>query len=168
MNKRNEPGQVDALQLLYQKGNLSSSQLKTLKKFMKTWNLSPIDAIFETHLISEEGVADAMAQYMKLERIQSVRARKVPVNVLHSVPFSAARALCCLPLEWIVPGRHLKVAVADPTCNVLRSSLASHLTGSHGLALEITLAVGERRDILSAIDLLYPLSLQLQDANWEP
>lgn len=133
---------------------------------MTTWSVGALEAVLDTHMISEDLLADALARHLKIERIRAVKSIAVLPGILELVPFTAARALCCLPVEWIIPRQHVKLVVADPTCLILKGALQANFPRVDGKALEMTLAVGERRDILSAIDLLYPLSLQLYGSSW--
>ena len=147
-------GQGRLLHMLRQRGLMSSSTHKVLSGFMAKWDVDIFRAVIETHLVDENQMADLLATELKLPRLSRVRLLTVPENVLMTIPFDLALDLAVFPFEISENGR-LHVAVADPS----DSATISKIEAVTNRSLEIF--VGERSEIIAAVQRQYPLSLQV-------
>lgn len=156
----------DILQILYQNGDLSSTNLKTLKAYIKRWSRSPLMALLETRILAEETLANALSRHLKLERVSSVADVTISEKILQLVPFSFARQRVCIPIAIDSSKTKVTIVTADPTDAILLENLDKNLKSSGGKTLTAKLAIGEYRDVLSAINQRYPLGLQIQSSTW--
>lgn len=142
------------LEILRGRGILSSSTQQVAVGFMERWGLDAFRAVIETHLVEESRMADILSEDLKLPRLHRVRMLVVEKDVFEFIPYEMALDYSVFPFEVKSDGT-LKVAFADPT-NEERVAKISSLAGGRMEAF-----VGERSEIISAIQKHYPLSKQL-------
>ena len=112
--------------------------------------------LIETHVFDEAQLADTLAAAMKIDRIYNVAALPIRLEDLSRIPWKLALKYQCLPLDVQVEGgKPFEIVVADPTDYAAQASLRALL------ACDLSLAVGERSDIVNAINGLYPVEMQL-------
>jgi hypothetical protein len=99
-------------------------------------------------------MADILSEDLNLPRLHRVRMLVVEKDVFEFIPYETALEFTVLPFEVKSDGT-LKVAFADPT-NEERVAKISSLAGGR-----MEVFVGERSEIISAIQKHYPLSKQL-------
>ena len=144
---------VRLLEGLEAAGAITATTRSMIQRFMTTWQVSAFHALLMTEVLSEAEVASALAEALSLPRLYHVRTMQIAEEALPVVTFRRAREWECLPLKG--EGGKVELVLADPT----RQDRIDEIR--RGLKSEMTLSVGERSDIVRAIDELYPLSAQL-------
>ncbi len=144
------------LDILLERGEISPSTIQVIERYVETWECTPFEALIECNIFSESDLADLLAQILKCDRIYYVGSLNIAKDALEALPFEHARQWTCLPVRFQDGAKEsLEVVVADPTredhLKVLRKLLNC----------DFVLAVGERTDILVAVDELYPLEKQI-------
>ncbi len=124
--------------------------------YAKKWNMSGYHALLATHVVTEVTIADTLAKALKIDRIWHVKSFEPDAKSLTILPFRRCREWEMLPIGASLtrPDR-FEVVMADPT----RTDYISKLEEIVGE--QLTLAVSDRSDIVSAIDSVYPLTEQL-------
>lgn len=153
-------GDAELLTFLVEQSLLTQSGKSLIERYVRTWQrtttMTAFQALIETALVTEADLANASANYWGMPRLYHLTGMEVPEALLPRFPFTQARAWECLPL--LVDGGGIEFVVANPWYGQRMQDLkALGAVVGH----EITLAVGERGDILKAIDELYPLAAQL-------
>ena len=135
---------------------ISDSTFDVVKKFAVTCGCSGYLALLETHVFDESQLTDLLASLMKIDRIYNVSTLSVSTDLLASLPYELALKFECLPLNLShAGGQKHEVLFADPTDEEAQVRLRQLL------GCELSLAVGERSDIVNAINRLYPVERQL-------
>jgi hypothetical protein len=135
---------------------LSPMTTKITRAYAEKWNMSGYHAILATHVLSEAFLADALGKLLKIDRIWQVKSFEPDDKSLVILPFRRCREWEVMPIgaSSTHPDK-IEIVMADPT----RTDYIQELEKVAGE--QLTLAVSERSDIVSAIDLVYPLSDQL-------
>jgi hypothetical protein len=135
---------------------ISAACRQMVELFEKRWQVSSYHAIIQTQVMPEAALADAMAEIYKIDRVYQVAALPISREALRIIGFKRARAWECLAVGDF-EGRtgQFEIVIADPSQKVWIEQLKQELKR------ELTLAVGERSDIVKAIDEIYPLAEQL-------
>jgi hypothetical protein len=142
------------LQILKRRGFISASTHKVITSFMSAWGVDAFRAVIETHLIEEGRLADILSEELKLPRLSRLRMLVVSEDVLLTIPYDVALELAVLPFEISESGR-LQIVMADP-------SIEQNLRTVEGVTQRaIDVFVGEHTEIISAIQMHYPLSMQI-------
>jgi hypothetical protein len=144
------------LELFHESGAISGSTCEIVKKFAVTWGCSGYLALLETHVFEESQLADLLASSMKIDRIYNAASFTIEPDLLQHIPYELSLKFECLPLNYSEPeDRRFEVVFADPTDDFAVAQLRQIL------GCELSLAVGERSDIVNAINRLYRVELQL-------
>ncbi len=142
------------------KGLVSSVSSRLVEVFREQWELSEIDALLDSNIVSETSAAEALGELMGIRKIDEIAPSQTDLDALRLIDFSMARRARCFPLSiQSLPGslrRGLTLVIVDP--NSL-SEVCQHL---QGLQVDIELLVGERFEVCRAIDLYYPAVLQIR------
>lgn len=143
---------VQLLAALVSRGLLAPTTERIVALFAERWQCSHFDALLETSVVAEGELADALALLAKVPRLHGIVHQHVFPEVLNLIPFKLARELQAIPLADLDgKGTRIEVAIANP----LDASKVTRLR--QAIPCEIVLAVGERSDIVSAVDEMYPL-----------
>ncbi len=142
------------LDILRARGILSSSTQQVALGFMERWGLDSFRAVIETHLVEESKMADILSEDLNLPRLHRVRMLVVEKEVFEFIPYETALDYTVFPFELKSDGT-VKVAFADPTSE----EKVAKINDLAGGRMEVF--VGERSEIISAIQKHYPLSKQL-------
>lgn len=149
MNKR-------LLNILGLSGYISESMEKILEKYVDKWHCTAFDALLETHMMTESELADFLAHYFKMDRIYNVSTINLDPEVLQVLPFKLASQSHCLPLRFLNKEKSaLEIFLADPTQDH-QIEMIKNETGC-----ELTIAIGEKEDIVNSIRELYPIEMQI-------
>lgn len=141
-------------EILRARGLFSDTTQKVAAGFMLRWGVDAYRAVIETHLVEEGKLAEILAEEFRLPRQMRVRGLQVDKNVFDFIPYDVALEHTVFPFELKRDGG-LKIVMADP-------SVADRLAAIRVVAGQILEPyVGERSDIISAIQHHYPLSKQL-------
>jgi hypothetical protein len=135
-------------------GFLTRSNRQAIEGFMATWGVSAIDAVLETRILDEQALADALAQICKVDRVFQVGHLTLWPASVATLGYRRARDWQCFVAQHEGTDKP-ELIVVDPTQSERIALIKQELRQ------ELTLAVGERSDIVGAIDALYPLSAQL-------
>jgi hypothetical protein len=137
--------------------NLLSPDMKTLVQgFASRWSTSHYRALLETHILDETTLADCFAQALGKSRVYHLTSAAIEREAIELLPYKLAKELAALPMMFLDEQRQrLEIAVCDPFAEGLRKKLAD------ASGCEVTFAIGERTDILKAIDLFYPILMQI-------
>lgn len=146
--------QDPVLEILRARGIFSPSTQQVALGFMERWGLDAFRAVIETHLVEESRMADILAEELHLPRLNRVRILVVEKNVFEFIPYETALDYTVFPFEVKSDGA-VKVAFANPT-NQEKVAKIGELVGKR-----MEVFVGERSEIISAIQKHYPLSKQL-------
>lgn len=141
-------------EILRQRGLLSVSSQKVVTSFMETWHVSAFKALTETHIIEEGKIADILATELKLPRLSRIRLIGATAESMALVPYEMALDRIVFPFE-ITEFGNVHAVVADPTDSDGYPFVQSYI----GKKMEIF--IGERSEILGAIQKHYPLAMQL-------
>ncbi len=140
--------------ILRQRGLLSPSIQKVMLGFMAQWGVDAFRAVVETHIVEESKIADILSQELKFPRLTGVRILNVPKETLAFIPYNLALELVTFPFDINHEGR-LHVVFADPSDPERIKRLENWTKKS------IEPFVGERSEIIAAIQRHYPLAMQL-------
>jgi hypothetical protein len=144
------------LDLFRAAGVISESTFEVVKKFAMTWGCSGAISLLETNVFDESQLADILASTLKIDRIYNVSNIAVNLDVLQRIPYQLSLKFECLPLNFCdLKGKKREFLFADPTDENAQAEIR------HLLGCELSLAVGERSDIVNAIKRLYPVEMQL-------
>ncbi|MFM8877640.1 MAG: hypothetical protein ACKOKG_00690 [Verrucomicrobiota bacterium] len=144
---------MDAVVALAGRGLISDDQQFMLAGFCKRWNCSAFEALIETDMISEMSFADQAADILRLPRLSNIRNMTISEETLELLPFPFARSRAVIVTAILDHGeaRSFRVAIADPWDAQSRLMVEDMLHG------EVEWGVGERSDIVDAIDRHFPL-----------
>jgi hypothetical protein len=145
---------MDAVAALTERGLITQDQQVMLAGFCKRWSCSAFQALIETNMISELSFADQSADILGLRRVSELRSKVFPESVIALLPFPFSRSRACVVMEEksSFEGKAFQVAIADPWDSETRMLVEDMLPGP------IDWCVGERRDVLEAIDRNFPFS----------
>lgn len=148
--------QTTLLDLLAESGAISATVLAQLHAYMARWGTTPLAAVLETHVLPEAQLADEIAERLKISRIYQVAAHPFQKDALHAMPYELAKKWVCFPLGTQgTKSDAFEVVMADP----LAAGAVEDL--EKALKRQLVLAVGERSDIVRAIDSLYPSHMEI-------
>lgn len=144
---------IDILQLLAEKGELGESNLAVLKRYIEKWQLTPFAAMLETHIFSEDRLADQLAEIYQVQRVITIEEADLLEKSFELINYQKAKDLNCIVLRGEEENKALLV-VADPTQPALQD-LTSAIT------FPFQMAIAESSTIEEAIDRYYPIEQQL-------
>lgn len=159
----NEIESFDLLKILHRARYLSSTNVQVLESFIRKWSLSAYNSILKTQVLSETDLANALATSLDIDRAYFVYSQTIPLDVLRLISFREARIWECIPLSFTKTGENkiLKLAVIDPTKIKFFSILQERL------GCEIQFVIGEKSDVLRAINEFYAIEDQLPSLSKE-
>lgn len=144
------------LEVLHANGAISESIFALVHRYAVAWQCSGYTALLDTNIFDEFTLADILASILKIDRIYNIDSIQVDDEALSLISYQMALKYECLPLSLLgAQGQSLEVLVADCTDSQVLAELQSVLN------CELSLAVGERSDIVKAINRLYPIEKQL-------
>ncbi len=145
---------MDSVSALSGRGLISDDQRTMLAGFCRRWDCSPFEALIEANMISESEFADHAADLSHLPRVKNVRMESFDEISLDLLPFPFARRRVCIVLgsDDSGEGRVVRVAIADPWDNEARLLVEGMVPA------KVQWCVGERSDIIEAIDRHFPFS----------
>jgi hypothetical protein len=147
-------GHGSLLHILKNRGLMSPSTHKVISTFMSKWNVDVFRAVIETHLVDESRIADILSEELKLPRLGRLRMLSVSDDVLMAIPYDVALECAVFPFEISESGR-LHIVIADPSDTVTIQRIGSVTKRV------VEVFVGERSEIISAVQMHYPLAMQL-------
>ncbi len=127
--------------------------VRMLEIFVDTWHCSPLQAIIDTHLMTEPELANVLATMFQMDRLYSLKNHRVDQKSIELLSFKESKENVAVLL--VDESGRYDLVVADPSDQEYITGLRSKVTVS------FTLAVCERREIVRAIDEKYPLVSQL-------
>jgi hypothetical protein len=147
------------LNILEKGGDLSVTCRQVIERYMTTWSCDALRALTETHILTEGALAERLAEAFQLPLIRGVSRLSIILESIQILPFQRAR-------DWEMimvrdEGQTRRLVVSSP------AYLDRIETVRESLPFGITLSVGERSDIVRAIDELYPLAAQLPSLHGE-
>lgn len=147
------------LQILIKRRLLQEGILKYLVNFIHRWEVNALKALRQTHLLTETQIADALAAELKLDRIYQPFQCTLADRSPYWLPFRVARKNHLIFLQRDGDGDDLpgeiELVCANPCDRTTLTSLYAHLN------FRPPLVVSESREVLKAIDFLYPLEDQM-------
>jgi hypothetical protein len=132
---------------------LTPINVRMLEIFVDTWHCSPLQAIIDTHLMTEPELANVLATMFQMDRLYSLKNHRVDQKSIELLSFKESKENVAVLL--VDESGRYDLVVADPSDQEYITGLRSKVTVS------FTLAVCERREIVRAIDEKYPLVSQL-------
>jgi hypothetical protein len=141
-------------EILRHRGHISAAGKRVVLGFMEQWGVDAFKAVIETHLVEESKIAEILSEEFKLPRLMRVRILNVESEVFDFIPYELALEHLAFPFELKSDGT-LLVVFADPS-NPDRIKSLEVVSGK-----KIAAYVGERSEIISAIQRHYPISKQL-------
>jgi len=151
MNPSGKNSDIALLDALVERGAMAQATKMIVAKYAERWDCGHFDALIEAGVVSESDIADVLAMMVKATRVHGIASQLVAPEVLETVPYALARELQAIPIGVFEDTGKIEVAVANPADQTVVDRLR------RATPREIVLAVGERSDIVSAIDGLYPL-----------
>lgn len=146
---------VPIFEILKSRGVLSISTQRVIRGFMERWKVDGFRACIETNIVEESKMADILSDFLKLQRVRRLPAKQVALETFKLISYNFALEHTIFPFEISSDGQRLKVAIADPTDSE-RLKLIGQVTDK-----SIEFFVGERTEIIAAIQKHYPLAMQL-------
>jgi type IV-A pilus assembly ATPase PilB len=140
--------------LLLQAGLLTEKELVQTQELARRRRVSLLDVLLEEKRVSEENLADTLAQWLKLPRVRLASVTIEP-EALKLVNQEIARKHVCLPVK--VEGKALVLAMANPA----DFEAIQEIEFSTGLSIRPVVA--SRTEILDGIQTHYEPEGQLQD-----
>jgi hypothetical protein len=132
---------------------LTPTNVRMLEIFVDTWHCSPLQAIIDTHLMTEPELANVLATMFQMDRLYSLKNHRIDQKSTELLNFKESKENVAVLL--VDESGRYDLVVADPSDQEYITGLRSKATVS------FTLAVCERREIVRAIDEKYPLVSQL-------
>ena len=147
------------LSLLEKCGDLSPTSRLVITRYMSTWSCDALKALTETHFLTEEALAQRLAEAFQLPLIRGLSKLSIILESLPVIPFQQARDW---EMIFVADEEGTKrLVVSSPACLDRIEKIRE------ALPFGFTLSVGERSDIVRAIDELYPLAAQLPSLHGE-
>lgn len=150
---------VVVLNLLESSGDLSPTGRLVISRYMRTWSCDALRALTETHLLTEGALAERLAEAFQAPLIRGLNKLSIILESLDVLPFQQARNWEMILVVDETATKRL--VVASPACLDRIEKIRE------ALPFGFTLSVGERSDIVRAIDELYPLAAQLPSLHGE-
>ncbi len=144
----------DLLQLLTNAGFLSETDVALLKSFMEKWQLDAFGAILRTHLLSEQSMAEVLAKFLYIEKMDAIKPRDVAADAFSKLTYRQALEWEVMPLGSDGSGT-FRFVLANPTREDVLRRLEECFDG------EVSYLVAARKTVLSAIDASYPVEDQM-------
>jgi hypothetical protein len=138
------------LNLLEKSGDLSPTSRRVITRYMSTWSCDALTALTETHILSEAALAERLAEAFQAPLIRGLNKLSIDLDSLEIVPFQRARDWQMIML--VDESGTKRLVVSSPACVDRIEKIRE------ALPFGFTLSVGERSDIVRAIDELYPLA----------
>ena len=145
----------DLLTVLRAAGYLTDTSVQLLGRFVARWGVPPLDAMLESHVMSEDRLADAIAEAFKCERIYALDHEEINQELLQRVPFRIAFELELLVLGIGDDNDSMRIMMVDPSSASRWQGLRAYVTGP------IKVCVCERKLVRRAAQDLYPIEAQL-------
>lgn len=145
---------MDAISALSDRGLISEDQRITLASFCNRWNCSVFQALIETNIISESDFADQAADILNLPRVTNIKSNSFDKKILGLLPFHFARSHACVVLgsDDSLGYHKIRVAISDPW------DFRSRQMVEDLVHVKVEWCVGERSDVIEAIDRHFPIS----------
>lgn len=124
-----------------------------LKKFVDQWKCSPLQAIVDTRILTETDLANGLAKIFQVDRLYSLRSHRIDDQSMKLLSYKEAKENVAVLL--VDDSGRYDLVIGDPSDQGYLDSLKK----KSGVAF--TLAVGERSEIVRAIDEKYSLAAQL-------
>ena len=140
--------------LLLQAGLLTEKELVQTQELARRRRVSLLDVLLEEKRVSEENLADTLAQWLKLPRVRLASVTIEP-EALKVVNQEMARKHVCLPVK--VEGKALVLAMANP------ADFEAIQEFEFSTGLTIRPVVASRTEILDGIETHYEPEERLQD-----
>jgi hypothetical protein len=122
---------------------------------MERWKVDAFRASIETNIVEESKMADILSDFLKIQRVHRLPAKVVPNEAFKRIPYNFALEETIYPFDINSDGTRVKVAIADPT-DPEKLNAIGELTG-----ITVDYFIGERTEIIAAIQRHYPLAMQL-------
>jgi hypothetical protein len=142
-------------EILKARGLLTTSTQRVIKGFMDRWKIDAFRACIETNVIEEAKMADILSDFLKLQRVHRLPSKLISNETFKIIPYNFALEEIVYPFELDSTGSRAKVAIADPTDPEKLKAICD-ITGK-----TVEFLVGERTEIIAAIQRHYPLAMQL-------
>lgn len=134
---------------------LPEESICLVEKFCDKWQTSPFLGFLETHLLSEEEIADQLALHLRIDRLYDITCHIDMHRASELLPYRLAKKWECFPISLSEKDNFIELAVADPTNKEPKNWIEKE---KH---YRIKYALAERRSILKAIRDNYPLQAQM-------
>ncbi|MDD9951699.1 MAG: hypothetical protein OXT67_09060 [Zetaproteobacteria bacterium] len=141
--------------LLEYNGYLSPSAVGLLRGYCERWQVTGYQAIVESHLLSEDALADALSESLKIDRLFHVCFNAALIRPEESISYALACRWCCIETDAIRQFEGREFALADPT----ERSTIVELRRMFGRRVRV--AVAPASEIKRAIWAHYPLWEQI-------
>jgi hypothetical protein len=129
---------------------------EVVEGFCTRWNVSPFQALLETHAFTETALAKALAVICEVPFRSRITWEESALTVMEKIPFSMATRQICLPISFHKKEGIATFVFADPSDRRGVESILSCLPG-----WEIRMHIGEKTRVLQAIETYYPFSQQV-------
>ena len=146
---------MELLTFLHENSHITDTSLYQIKEYSQTWKCTSYDALVESHLFTENDIANILASAMQVERLYKLGGMKISQDIVSYMPFKTAIECCCIPFEASAEQEWIKIVFFNPL------DKASFEKISNTVHVKIKPAVAERSEIIRAIKLFYPLADQL-------
>lgn len=139
-------------------GYITPDMQIVVEGFCARWNVTPFQALLETHAFTESALGKALAVICEVPFRSRILWEESASTVMEKLPFSEATEHMCLPLSFQT---HKKTSVAtfvfaNPSDTRTVNQLLSRFVG-----WETRILVGEKTRVLQSIETYYPFSEQV-------
>lgn len=124
-----------------------------LERFVDQWKCSPLQAIVDTRILTETDLANSLATIFQVDRLYSLKSHRIDEQSIKLMSYHEAKERVAVLL--VDESGRYDLVVADPSDQEYLALLKKESP------VTFTLAVGERTEIVRAIDEKYPLTAQL-------
>ena len=148
---------MELLGALNQHGYLTETNIAVISHFSQKWKLSSYDAVLQAHIMSEQSLADAIADIFKLDRIYSFDLDDLEMSSLRLIDYETAKRLrCCIPNRD--EDGTMQAFILSPLDKDVELFL-------HSRSEKYRFVVLDRRLMQRALDEFYPLMMQVSSLS---
>ncbi len=137
-------------------GYLASDMQAVVEGFCTRWDVTPFQALLETHAFTESALAKALAVICEVPFRSRISWEESALPVMEKIPFSQAIQQICLPVAFDSKEEMATFVFADPSDREGRELILNRFP-----TWKKQILIGEKTRILQAIETYYPFSEQV-------
>lgn len=87
MKLQNDTLSSNIANLLYNKNYLNKSILLTIKHYAQKWNISEFDAILDSHIMTQDELANLISEILQIDRIYNINLENIYSDLFNKIQF---------------------------------------------------------------------------------